>query len=196
MDRNKKNKNSHTSNLLYSFIPLLIIGFLLLGLSGSDQQANTTDKETEQIMESLNSYLGEWKSDTKTNADKEYHFIYSLEYFNATEAKSIVKMTIIQQTKGEGETLLWEGFKGINPVENKVYYYGFSPSGRVGKGHMYISNENLITEYEGFSYLGNAVKLRDVFAPIKGNSFTSTTSIKRDGENWMVIAEDEWTRID
>lgn len=179
-----------------SLLLVLSICFLLLGFSSNDRQANTTDQETEQIMESLNAYLGEWKSDTKTNADNEYHFIYSLEYFNATEAKSIVKMTITQQTEGEDEALLWEGFKGINPVENKVYYYGFSPSGRVGKGHLYINDKNLITEYEGFSYLGNAVKIKDVFTNVKDNSFTSTTSIKRDGQEWMVVAEDEWTRID
>lgn len=193
MTQQQTNRKKRLGNSLYSFIPLLIVGTLFFGYPENHNGVDST-QNTEEVMKSLDNYIGKWKSDTKKNTGNTFYFMINLEYFNASEVKSIVKMTITQHSENGAEALLWEGFKGVNSIENEVYYYGFSPSGRVGMGGLYISKEGLVTEYTGLTIAG-AVKIKDVLTDVKNDKYKSTTYMKREGSDWAEISKDEWTKI-
>ena len=138
-------------------------------------------------------YLGFWESEMKKGRNgKEFYFTYDLKYFD--EAKTIVKMVITQKFKEGNDNLLWEGYKGWDPIEKEVYYYGFSPMGRIGIGKGFIRDGKYFWEYYGASVDGNKVDIIDEFTPVENGVFTSITKLKMEGQDWRKINEDTWTK--
>ncbi len=163
---------------------IIIMPLLLIG---------TTLAAQNQDWEDLKNYLGTWQSETKQDPQgKEYYFLYHLQYYDKNQ--TIIKM-IITQTKSDGEEMiLWEGFKGWDPVKKQVYYYGFSPSGRVGIGSG-VSKDGYIWIYHGYSQDGKLVELRDEFTLVENGTFHSETHLKQN-QNWKKISHEIWTKLD
>jgi hypothetical protein len=104
---------------------------------------STSDKE--KIMAAVQSYVGEWESEIKTdqNGNK---MKYSYELTSFDESNTMFKMVIKKHYQDGGAAeLVWEGFKGWNPGKEEAYYYGFSPSGRFSSGILYVNDEILGT---------------------------------------------------
>jgi hypothetical protein len=142
-------------------------------------------------MAELARYIGDWDSNLqKDPTDREYRFHYRLEWYD--RARSLVKMTIYQNFTDGEDRLLWEGFKGWNPMEEKTFYYGFSPSGRAGFGGLRKEGEMLHTEYDAKGPRGG-LKIRDTFTPLSEDSFRSETYLLR-GDSWQKMTDETWTR--
>lgn len=144
-------------------------------------------------MTEMEYYVGKWQSETRQAQDgRDYYFHYELTYFDANQ--TMIEMTITQHFEDGSNTLLWSGFKGLDPIKNNTYYYGFSPSGRVGRGEVVVEGDTLVTQYEGFGPQGNGVMIRDVFTVQDNDHFVSITYMLQEDE-WQEVWRDHWERI-
>lgn len=151
--------------------------------------------DAEPVLQALDQYVGHWRSDQKRRQTGDtYHFEYDLGWLDA--GRSMVTRMVISQVASDGSvTRLFEGYKGRGP-KGTVYYFAASPAGRGALGQVVLEGQNVVTAYEGWAAEGNVVNIRDVFEPVRGDSFVSRTYLKSSvDEPWRKVAEDTWTRV-
>lgn len=163
----------------------------LLTLTGPGAVAAQTRPDA---LDRLDAYVGTWQAETSQTPDgREFHFGYALDWLDGQ--RTIVEMVITQHF-ADGETrTLWKGFKGWDRIAGGAYYYGFSPSGRVGRGEVTVEGQDLLTTYEGWGPNGTVVRIQDRFTPVDDGTFVSVTSIWRD-DAWHEIMRDRWTETE
>ena len=147
-------------------------------------------------MEALAAYIGTWHAEERATPDgRSFHFVYELGWFDPTQ--TIIEMVITQRFDDGEDQLLWKGFKGWDPVSGRVYYHGFSPSGRAAAGHVEMDGSRLVTAYVGWSASGSPVEIRDVFSPVESGSFAATTLLRPSPDDeWREISSDLWRRVE
>lgn len=184
------NMKNETAFLLLS----VVLGIIYTAMS-DPSPLNKSGHDNNEVMQRMSMYVGQWKSDTKTNRQNgsKFYYTYNFTYFNTD--KTIYKMIISQHFEEGKESVLWEGYKGWNPDKEEVYYYGFSPSGRFSIGNVSIEGKKLITRYTGYGPDGVPAQIVDEFYPIENDKFRSITNLKPEDGEWRVIGRDEWTKM-
>lgn len=147
------------------------------------------------LLAALDSYTGRWRSDEKTTSSgTKLNFTLDLEWLDVTQ--TIARVTINQVDADGNVSTVFEGYKGREPSGDGLYYHAASPSGRGSRGEMVIEGEHLVTVYDGWTADGETVRIRDVFEPVRADSFMSRTYLSRpDEQEWRLITEDRWTRV-
>ncbi|MDX1644328.1 MAG: hypothetical protein R3244_08235 [Thermoanaerobaculia bacterium] len=147
------------------------------------------------VLEALGEYVGHWRAEDRIDRDgNPFHFEYDLEWLDAE--RSIVEMAVLQVRPGR-TTVVFEGYKGLEPSGDGVYYFGVSPSVRGARGEVILEGDDLVTVYEGWSPGGRMVEVRDVFSRVDADkdSFVSRTYLRSDSDvEWRQIGEDHWRR--
>lgn len=169
---------------------------LALGLAeaASAQQGPELEPIEDPAWEAMQRVEGVWMSEEKTRPDgSTMHFRLSFEPFG--RHGRIYELIIEMLPDGGRPSVLWHGYKGWDPVEDVIYYFGASPLGRFSRGEVYLADDGtLVTEYEGTDAATGAIRIRDVFTFEDEDHFSSTTYSLRDGQ-WKPMLSDEWTRV-
>lgn len=159
-------------------------------------QEDDSDRVTSAaaVLGAMDPYMGHWRTERKTGPDGgSFHFEYDLAWMDAAETIAHLEIT---RVAADGSTsTIFLGFKGREPSGEGVYYHAASPSGRGGRGEVYLEGDRLVTAYEGWTADGSVVEIRDVFEPVEEGRFVSRTYLRSSpGESWRAIGEDRWTR--
>ena len=132
----------------------------------------------------------------KTNRrGQAFHFEYLEEWIDP--GRTIATIHIKRVDADGSRTTVFQGFKGRKPSGEGVYYHAVSPSGRGSRGSVILEGENLVTVYDGWTADGDVVRIRDVFSPVNGGTFTSRTFLQASpGADWRQVGEDQWRRLE
>lgn len=164
-----------------------------VGAQGDDTRAAARGA----VLEAMDAYIGRWRTVEKQSRDGErFHYEYDLEWID--EGRTIARM-LLERVGSSGRTVVFEGYKGREPLGNGVYYFAVSPSGRGARGDVVLEGEDLVTRFEGWDTAGSVVQIRDIFEPpaTDGDAFTNRTFLRSDPTaEWRKIAEDRWTRLE
>lgn len=147
------------------------------------------------VLPAMDPYIGHWRTERKDAPGGEpFHFEYDLAWIDPGE--TIARLEIIRVAADGSTSTVFVGFKGRGPAGDGVYYHAASPSGRGGRGEVYLEEERLVTAYDGWTADGDLVEIRDVFEPVEDGRFVSRTYLRSSpGETWRQIGEDHWTRL-
>lgn len=158
----------------------------------TESSAWTTDAA--EVLQRMDTYTGHWKSDEKQGRQGDrFHFEYDVEWMD--EGRTIARI-VIEQVRSDGRTVVFEGYKGLEPSGEGVYYVAASPSGRGARGDVVLEGDDFVTVYDGWTADGSVVEIRDVFEPVDGDGFVSRTFLRSGPEEeWRQVAEDRWTRV-
>lgn len=142
-------------------------------------------------------WIGDWHTaeGRQTAGGQHFRYGFKLDWFD--DRKTIVRMTISRKFEDGKTSLSWEGFKGFDPASQGLYYYGFSPSGRMSRGEVRIAEDgSMVTSYTGYGPDGTPVEIRDISAPVADDRFTTVTTLRRKAdEPWREIGRDTWMRV-
>lgn len=142
----------------------------------------------------MDAYVGHWRSDRETGPDgATFHFEYDLGWLDPDH--TIAKVLITRVRSDRVAEVVFEGVKGREPDGEGVYYWAASPSGRGARGTVHLEGERFVTLYDGWTADGSAVRIQDVFTPVRDNAFVSHTYLRAsDDAEWRRFAEDHWER--
>lgn len=162
--------------------------------SASWSTGQETDPGAEAVAELLEPYIGHWVNERReTPEGRGFRYTYRLEWFDST--RRIAELTIERHWEDGEEVTSWKGYKGWDQVDERIYYYGFSPSGRWSRGSVRRQDSTVVTEYDGYAPEGEPVQIKDVFFPVVDRDrFLAVTYMRRDG-GWGEILRDQWRRV-
>lgn len=147
-------------------------------------------------LERLGDYVGHWRAEDRVDPQGDpFHF--ELEQRWLDPQRTILAVTI-SRISAEGSTLIFQGYKGMEPTGDGVYYFAASPSGRAARGEVVVDGEDLVFVYDGWEAFGQVVEIRDVFTPLteEGRAFLSRTFLRPDpGSEWRQVGEEHWRRM-
>lgn len=140
----------------------------------------------------LERYMGSWLTTQPTDGTSP-RFSYHLMWFDSR--RTVAKMRI-GLVRAEGESPLWEGFKGWDTIRRVSFYYGFDTGGRQAIGTVHLAGDSTITSYQGLAPNGQTVDVRDVSYFLTPDTWRGITYIRPSGDTpWREVRRDNFQRV-
>lgn len=127
----------------------------------------------------------------------EHHFRISYEWFD--REKRIIKFQVSTVIPSQSRTLVnSEGFYWRDPVQHRIAVFGAFKVGQVGSGAIVEFDHDAGTHTLRATNVGTdgqVTEVRDAFERIDANSWRNKTAIRSGSEDWKVVHEGVYTRV-